>query len=134
VESVVNVTRGKDKRVSAVAVKPADKMVTDSKKATKKASTARSASTLSHTTQQEAARAWAAEDTADAPTVMQTAAERNPTRSKVVKKTEEAKSTGANEMLESLEIQNFIAAQYPLVDEGIPNTVKLGRSLVSGAL
>jgi len=134
VESVVNATRGKDKRLSADAVKSADKMVTDSKKTTKKASTARSASTLSYTTQQEAARAWAAEESTDAPMVTQTAAERNLASSKAVKTTEEAKSTETNEMVESIKIQDFMAAQYPPINEGISTTVKLGRSLVSGAL
>jgi len=35
---------------------------------------------------------------------------------------------------QALELQDFIASQYPPIDEGVSSTVRLGRALVSGAL
>jgi len=113
VENVVNVSHGKNKRVASDVAKPADKVVADSQRATKKVSTARTGTTVSHTTQQEAARCWAAEVTSDTSKVTQSTMDKNSTRPRAAKKTEEAKSTRAKKTLESLEVQNFIAAQYP---------------------
>jgi len=64
----------------------------------------------------------------------QSTTDKNSTRPRAAKKAEEANSTVAKEKLDSLETQNFMAAQYPPVNEWLSSAVKLGRSLVSGAL
>jgi len=98
VDTVVDVFHGKDKRVVSDVAEPTDKSVADSQKATKKASAARTTTTVSHTTQREAARFWEAEKTTDVSMVTQSTIDKSSTRPRAAKKTEDAKSTGAKKM------------------------------------
>jgi len=133
-DTVADVPHVKKKRVSSDVTKPADKSVADSQRGTKKVNAACTTTTVAHATQREAARQWAAEETSDASTVTQSTGDKGSTRLRATNKAEEAKQTVSTETLESLEIQKFIASQYPPVDEGVSSTVRLGRSLVSGAM
>jgi len=134
VDTVADVSHGKDKTGSSDVARTTDKIVADAQRMTKKAGAGRITATVSHVTQREAARSWAAEESTDCSTVARSTTEKSSTRSKAVKKNKEAKPTVVNETMESIEAQNFIAAQYPPVDEGVLSATRLGRALVSGAL
>jgi len=85
--------------------------------------------------QRELAKQWAEEDTSTTSTVTQSTVEKGPGRSKAVsKKSSERQQTTSMEDKRNLYAQDFIASQYPSVEEGVSSTVRLGRSFVSGAM
>jgi len=84
--------------------------------------------------QRDEARRWAASETSDSEVVTQSSVSKSSSRQKGAKKASERVSETVVETAQSLEIQNFIASQYPPIDEGLSSTVRLGRGLVSGAL
>jgi len=85
--------------------------------------------------QREAARQWAQEETATTSVVTQSTGDRGSTRSRAVAKKASDKQQGVQtEDKDNLDAQEFIASQYPPVDEGVSSTVRLGRSFVSGAM
>jgi len=85
--------------------------------------------------QREAARQWAEEETSTTSTVPQSTGEKGSTRLRAVaKKASDRQHTASKEDKGNLDAQEYIASQYPPVDEGVSSTVRLGRSLVSGAM
>jgi len=52
----------------------------------------------------------------------------------VAKKASDRQHAAPTEDKRNLDTQDYIASQYPTVDEGVSSTVRLGRSLVSGAM
>jgi len=74
---------------------------------------------------------WATGTTSDSAIVTRSAVS---ARQKAVKKLTEKLRQIATQSAQSLEAQEYIAGQYPPVDENVSSTVRLGRSLVSGAL
>jgi len=84
--------------------------------------------------QRHAARRWAASETSDTELVTQSTVSKSSSRLKGAKKVSDKVPEVVVEDAQSLEIQDFIASQYPPIDEGESSTVRLGRALVSGAL
>jgi len=52
----------------------------------------------------------------------------------IPKKLSDKECTATLDEEDSLAVQDFVAAQYPPVEEVVSSTVRLGRALVSGAL
>jgi len=86
------------------------------------------------TAQRDAAMSWASGETSDTNAVTQSAIGKNSIRQRGTKKANEKLSATVIEYLQSIQAQNFIAGQYPPVEEEVSSTVRLGRALVSGAL
>jgi len=84
--------------------------------------------------QRDAVRRWAANETSDTELVTQSTVSKSSNRPKGAKKVSDKVPEVVVEDAQSLEIQDFIASQYPPVDKGVSSTVRLGRALVSGAL
>jgi len=85
--------------------------------------------------QRTAAIQWASEAMADTNRVTQsTVGKSSSTRQKSVKIPVVKATATIAEDKESLEAQEFIAGQYPPVEDSVSSTVRLGRALVSGAL
>jgi len=84
--------------------------------------------------QRDAAMQWASGEASDTNIVTQSAIGKNFVRQRGAKKANDKLSATATEDLESVQAQNFIAEQYPPVEESVSSTVHLGRALVSGAL
>jgi len=84
--------------------------------------------------QREEARLWAAGEVSDTAVVTQSTGEKVSTRQRGGKKTANKKTTDVAEVATATYVQNFVASQYPPIDEGVSSTVRLGRAFVSGAL
>jgi len=86
------------------------------------------------TAQRDAAMQWASGEISDVNVVTQSTIGKGSTRQRGGKKGTDEASATATEDASSLEAQNFIASQYPPVEDGVSSTVRLGRAFVSGAL
>jgi len=84
--------------------------------------------------QREAARRWAASEISDTEPVTQSTVSKSSNRLKGAKKASDKVPEAVVEDAQSLEIPEFVASQYPPIDEGVSSMVRLGRALVSGAL
>jgi len=85
--------------------------------------------------QREAARQWAQEGTMTTSDVTQSTVDRGSTRSMALgKKVNNKQQSVQTEDKRNLDAQEYIASQYPQVEEGVSSTVRLGRSFVSGAM
>jgi len=77
---------------------------------------------------------WASEETSETNIVTQSTIRKSSARQRGAKKATDKIIATAIEDPQSLEVQNFIAGQYPPVEEGVSSTVRLDRAFVSGAL
>jgi len=77
---------------------------------------------------------WASGETSDTNIVTQSTIGKNSARQRGAKKATDKVSATATDDIQSSEVQNFIAGQYPPIEEGVLSTVRLSRALVSGAL
>jgi len=84
--------------------------------------------------QRTSAIQWASKKMADTNMVTQSTVRKSSARQKSVKIPVVKVATTMAEDKESLEAQQFIAGQYPPVEESVSSTVRLGKALVSGAL
>jgi len=100
----------------------------------KKALARKKKAVTAESNQREQARLWAAKEVSDTAVVTQSTGEKASTRQRGVKKTIEKKKTDSAEVAAAKYVQDFLASQYPPVDEGVSSTVRQGRALVSGAL
>jgi len=100
----------------------------------KKTSLVRRDTVGADTIQREAAMQWASEGTSDTNVVTQSTIAKGSVRQRGAKKATEKRITTATEDQQSMDVQNFIAGQYPPIEEGVSSTVRLGRAFVSGAL
>jgi len=122
----------KEIRKGASGTKEAEVKSTERQCPPKKVSGVQAGATkTTDTEQRESAMQWATGTASDTAVVTQSTV---PARQKLAKKVTEKQRQTATESAQSLEAQNFMAAQYPTMDEGVSSTVRLGRSFVSRAL
>jgi len=99
------------------------KEVTDPRDVIKKSDTARQdtpvvRATTAGAAQRDAARRWAASETSDTELVTQSTVNKSSSRHKGVKKVSDKAPEVMMEDAQALELQDFIASQYPTIDEG----------------
>jgi len=139
---IVNVPSTKvhsEREESGEMSKKGAKKLTESQDATKRSATVKQDTTVvrakaAGAAQRDEARRWAVSETSDSELVTQSSVSKSSGRQNGAKKVSEKVSEAVVEDAQSLEIQNFVASQYPVIDEGVSSTVRLGRALVSGAL
>jgi len=125
----------KEVRMTADASKLEEKLP-GSRKGAKKTAVSRTVSTEAAISQREEARRWAATGTGSETSIVGGSVEGEmPTKTGIIIEalTVEA-SMVYTESADSLYVQEYMAAQYPPVEEVVSSTVRLGRALVSGAL
>jgi len=94
----------------------------------KKLAPSHSASSAADADQRDQAVKWASSTTEEPESSKVSVPDKTSTRQKP------AKQDTIIDSPESLMIQNFIAAQYPPIEETVSSSVRMGRALVSGAL
>jgi len=112
----------------------AERMATDISRASKKVVPGKEKTVTAESKQREEARIWASGEVSDTAIVTQSTVEKVSSRQQGGKKAAEKKMTDSAEVATATYVQNFVAAQYPPMDEGVSSTVRLGRGFVSGAL
>jgi len=122
----------KESRKGGGGTKEAKRRVTERACPPKKVSGVQTGATkTADVEQRESAMQWATGISSDTALVTQSTV---PTRQKAAKKVTEKQRQTATEPTQDMDVQDFMSAQYPPVDEGVSSTVRLGRSFVSGAL
>jgi len=125
----------KEVRATTDASKLEEKL-TGSRKGAKKTAALRTASSAADITRGEETILWAASGTASETSMVKgdgKDAMMTDTRAIMGASVVET-STVAIESADSLFVQEYVALQYPPVEETVSSTVRLGRALVSGAL
>jgi len=126
------VSPDKDSHKSAGEPKKVDGKPDKPARVSKKIPTQQKESTITDAAQRENAMKWASTAVSDTEIVTTNAIEQGSTLYK--KRGVDKRPSGMVDTAESLAIQDFIAAQYPPVEEVVSSSVRLGRALVSGAL
>jgi len=126
----------KEKREGGDVAKGAIKETAKPPEVPKKLSNTRRDTADANTAQRDAAmqKQRASEETSDTKIVTQSTIGKSSGRQRGAKKATDKVSAIATDDIQSLEVQNFIAGQYPPVEEGVSSTVRLGGALGSGAL
>jgi len=129
----------KEQRSKADIAKASEKKTTESQSGPRKSVAVRRdtttvSATAAITAQRDAAMRWASGEASDTDVVTQSTICKVSGRQRGVKNAIDKGPEAVLEDAQSLEAQNFIAAQYPPIEEGVSSTVRLGRALVSGAL
>jgi len=124
----------KNKREVGDVAKGATKETAKPPEIPKKNSNIRQEAADANMSQCDAAMVWASGEASDTNIVTQSAIGKNSVRQRGAKKANDKLSATATEDLQSVQAQNFIAGQYPPVEESVSSTVRLCKALVSGAL
>jgi len=123
----------KERRPGTDDKSTAERVVVDIRHASEKVPAEKKKVPTADCEQRKQARVWAAGDVSDTSVVTQSTGEKASARQRGAKKTTERKTVDSAEVTAATYVQNFVAAQYPPMDEGVSSTVRLGRAFVSGA-
>jgi len=125
----------KESRKSIEEAKKSGAKAVVSRHESKKTSSAHTSSKAAVAAQRKEAIQWASSAASETAIVKNGATEKESTRSKVIPKELSDKAcTATLDEEDSLAVQDFVASQFPPVEEVVSSTVRLGRALVSGAL
>jgi len=112
-----------------------EETVTATRRPTKKSAVSQTASSAEAANQREEAIQWASEAASGTDVAKLGASTKGTTRPKPSKKTATGDARAVIDALaDSLAVQEFIAMQYPPVEEVVSSPMRMGRALVSGAL
>jgi len=124
----------KEDRTGTDSTSKAKRRPTELQRAPRKTASAKKKTGTAEMTQRNAPRQWAAEEVSDTTVVTQSTGEKGSMRQRGVKKLTVKRPAEAAEVAQATGVQDFIALQYPSMDEGVSSTVRLGRAFVFGAL
>jgi len=128
-------TSVKESRKPAETSKKSEETVTAALRVTKKSSASQAASSALDSNQREEAIKWVSKTASGTDVAKIGGSNKETARLKSSKKAAAVDVRPASDALESsLAVQEFMAMQYPPVEELVSSPVRLGRALVSGAL
>jgi len=107
-----------------------EEKVPAARRGSKKTTAPRAASSAADAAQREEAISWASGAVSETSVVKPSKGGKGVTRPKVSQEI----SGLHTEISDALAVQDFIASQYPPIEETVSSTVRMGRELVSGAL